>query len=37
MSVEFIGFIGTRDFSETRPASGPVIDVPYIETGRPGA
>lgn len=32
MSVEFIGFIGTRDFSETRPANGPVIDVPYIET-----
>ncbi|MGK9230904.1 LLM class flavin-dependent oxidoreductase [Inquilinus limosus] len=32
MSVEFIGFIGTRDFSETRPASGPVVDVSYIET-----
>jgi alkanesulfonate monooxygenase len=32
MSVEFIGFIGTRDFSETRPATGPVVDVNYIET-----
>lgn len=31
MSVEFIGFIGTRDFSETRPARGPVIDVGYVE------
>ena len=32
MSVEFIGYIGTRDFSETRPAKGPVVDVDYIET-----
>lgn len=31
MSIEFIGFIGTRDVSETRPPSGPVIDVLYIE------
>ncbi len=31
MSVEFIGFIGTRDFSETRPPRGPVIDVGYVE------
>jgi len=29
--VEFIGYIGTRDFSETRPASGPVIDIEHIE------
>lgn len=27
--VEFIGMIGTRDSSETRPASGPVIDAEY--------
>lgn len=31
MALEFIGYIGTRDFSETRPASGPVVDVGYIE------
>jgi len=30
--IEFIGFIGTRDFSETRPAHGPIVDVDYIET-----
>jgi alkanesulfonate monooxygenase len=30
MSVEFIGMIGTRDASETRPPSGPVIDRDYI-------
>lgn len=30
MSLEFIGYIGTRDFSETRPASGPVLDVDYV-------
>jgi alkanesulfonate monooxygenase len=29
MSVEFIGMIGTQDVSETRPASGPVIDPDY--------
>jgi alkanesulfonate monooxygenase len=30
MSVEFVGMIGTRDASETRPASGPVIDPGYV-------
>lgn len=30
--VEFIGYVSTRDFSETRPARGPLINVPYIET-----
>ena len=29
MSVEFIGMIGTRDGSETRPPAGPVIDPDY--------
>ncbi|MCW2873094.1 LLM class flavin-dependent oxidoreductase [Actinacidiphila oryziradicis] len=29
MSVEFIGMIGTRDASETRPGSGPAIDPDY--------
>ncbi|QMU77376.1 LLM class flavin-dependent oxidoreductase [Streptacidiphilus sp. PB12-B1b] len=29
MSVEFIGMIGTRDGSETRPPSGPVVDPDY--------
>ncbi|MGO4427858.1 LLM class flavin-dependent oxidoreductase, partial [Streptomyces sp. MCAF7] len=28
-SVEFIGMIGTRDASETRPATGPEIDPDY--------
>ncbi|OON82564.1 LLM class flavin-dependent oxidoreductase [Streptomyces tsukubensis] len=28
-AVEFIGMIGTRDASETRPAAGPVIDPAY--------
>jgi alkanesulfonate monooxygenase len=28
--VEFIGMIGTRDVSETRAASGPVIDPAYV-------
>ncbi|MEU6119428.1 LLM class flavin-dependent oxidoreductase [Streptomyces sp. NPDC047117] len=28
-SVEFIGMIGTRDASETRPATGPAIDPAY--------
>jgi alkanesulfonate monooxygenase len=31
MSIEFIGYIGTRNFSETQPASGPVIDLRHIE------
>jgi alkanesulfonate monooxygenase len=30
MAVEFIGMIGTRDNSETRPARGPVIDPDYV-------
>ncbi|MTD57239.1 LLM class flavin-dependent oxidoreductase [Amycolatopsis pithecellobii] len=30
MAVEFIGMIGTRDASETRPARGPVIDPDYV-------
>ncbi|WP_236791493.1 LLM class flavin-dependent oxidoreductase [Amycolatopsis sp. GM8] len=30
MAVEFIGMIGTRDTSETRPARGPVIDPGYV-------
>jgi alkanesulfonate monooxygenase len=30
MSVEFIGFIAARDQSETRPPSGPVIDLEYV-------
>ncbi|WP_034091665.1 LLM class flavin-dependent oxidoreductase [Streptacidiphilus albus] len=29
MSVEFIGMIGTRDGSETRPPTGPVVDPDY--------
>ncbi|WP_159997136.1 LLM class flavin-dependent oxidoreductase [Roseomonas sp. 18066] len=31
MSVEFIGYVGHFDSSETRRRSGPAIDVPYIE------
>jgi alkanesulfonate monooxygenase len=31
MSVEFIGYIGTRHASEIHPAEGPVIDRDYIE------
>jgi alkanesulfonate monooxygenase len=30
MPVEFIGMIGTRDQSETRPGRGPVIDRDYL-------
>lgn len=30
MTVEFIGFIGTRKHSEIHPATGPVIDVDYL-------
>ena len=29
MTVEFIGMIGTRDVSETRPPAGPVVDPDY--------
>jgi alkanesulfonate monooxygenase len=32
MSVEFIGYIGTRKFSEIHPAQGPVLDRAYVET-----
>ncbi len=29
MAIEFVGFVSTRDQSETRPATGPVVDVDY--------
>jgi alkanesulfonate monooxygenase len=32
MSVEFIGFIGNNPSSETTPRTGPLLNVPYIET-----
>ena len=32
MSVEFIGFIGNNNSSETTPRSGPLLDVMHIET-----
>lgn len=32
MSVEFIGYIATRESSEIIPATGPVIDLEHIET-----
>ena len=32
MSVEFIGFITNNNSSETIVRTGPVLDVPYIET-----
>lgn len=32
MSVEFIGYIATREASEIIPAKGPVIDLDHIET-----
>ncbi|HEY2660009.1 MAG TPA: LLM class flavin-dependent oxidoreductase [Caulobacteraceae bacterium] len=32
MSVEFIGFIGSHDGSETRPYDGPAIDRDHVET-----
>src|SRR5262249_7376402 len=32
MGVEFIGYIGTRKFSEIHPAEGPVLDRNYMET-----
>jgi alkanesulfonate monooxygenase len=31
MSVKFIGFIGTQYASETHAATGPVLDVNYVE------
>jgi alkanesulfonate monooxygenase len=31
MPVEFIGYIGSNGASESRPVSGPVLDVGYIE------
>src|SRR3981081_393579 len=31
MSVEFIGYIATRESSEIIPATGPVIDLAHIE------
>ncbi|ONG45629.1 alkanesulfonate monooxygenase [Pseudoroseomonas deserti] len=31
MSVEFIGYVGHFDSSETRRRSGPALDVPYVE------
>jgi alkanesulfonate monooxygenase len=31
MSVEFVGFVGTQHSSEIHPASGPVIDLDYVE------
>jgi alkanesulfonate monooxygenase len=30
MSVEFIGMIGTRHYSEIHPPSGPAIDIDYV-------
>lgn len=32
MPVEFIGALGNREGSESRPASGPLIDLPYLNT-----
>lgn len=32
MSVEFIGYVGSRNHSEIIPASGPVVDRKHIET-----
>src|SRR5580693_5281082 len=32
MGVEFIGYIGTRKFSEIHPAQGPALDREYVET-----
>ena len=30
--IEFIGFIGNNNGSETTPRTGPLLDVTYIET-----
>ncbi|QCI63565.1 LLM class flavin-dependent oxidoreductase [Phreatobacter stygius] len=32
MTIEFIGYISTRESSEIIPASGPVIDIDHVET-----
>ena len=32
MSVEFIGFVGWREGSESRPSKGPEFDIDYIES-----
>jgi alkanesulfonate monooxygenase len=32
MTVEFIGFVNTREFSEIHPQKGAVMDLAYIET-----
>jgi alkanesulfonate monooxygenase len=32
MTVEFIGYVGTRKFSGIHPAAGPVVDLDHIET-----
>jgi alkanesulfonate monooxygenase len=32
MSIEFIGYIGTRKFSEIHPAQGPALDRSWVET-----
>ena len=32
MSIEFIGFVNTREFSEIHPQKGEVMDLAYIET-----
>ena len=32
MSVEFIGYIGTQNQSETIPSSGPAVDLVHVET-----
>ncbi len=32
MTVEFIGFVNTREFSEIHPQKGAVLDTAYIET-----
>ena len=31
MPVEFIGYVGARNFSETQPAEGPPVDIAHIE------
>lgn len=32
MTIEFIGYIGTRKFSEIHPPQGPILDRAYVET-----
>lgn len=31
MTIEFIGYVGTRQFSEIHPPQGPVVDLDHIE------